>query len=70
MCSRRFLCFVMSAFVLGLIAGGVASATEYTTPHALAIGDTYKLVIDGHTGDEATTEPKTDANDGLSGDNP
>jgi len=44
-----------------------ARATEYTTPRALAIGDTYKLVLDGYwfTGaSETTCEPKVDANDG------
>jgi hypothetical protein len=34
------------------------------------VGDVYKINVDAHTGDEATTEPKTDANDGKNGDNP
>ncbi len=52
------------------LAAGQARAAVTTTPRALAIGDTYRLLVDGYTGDEATTEPKTDANDGLNGDNP
>ncbi len=55
---------------LGLLPGittGVFGA-EYTNPRALAINDTYVLTVDGYTGDEATTQPKTDANDGLNGD--
>ncbi len=41
-------------------------------PHqgSLSVGQTYTLTVDAHTGDEATTQPKTDANDGLNGDNP
>jgi len=69
MCGRRFLCFVMSAFVLGLIIGNVASGVDVTTPRALSVGETYRITVDGYTGDEATTQPKTDANDGLNGDN-
>ncbi len=34
------------------------------------VGDVYTIAVDGHTGDEATTEPKTDANDGKNGDIP
>jgi len=36
----------------------------------LGVGETFTLAVDGHTGDEATTEPKVDANDGAAGDNP
>jgi hypothetical protein len=39
-------------------------------PGILDEGETFMLEVDGHTGDEATTEPKTDANDGANGDNP
>ena len=53
-----------------LLAALPAVAAEYTKPQALAIGDTYRLEVDAWTGDEGTTEPTTDANDGLSGDNP
>jgi hypothetical protein len=56
--------------VIYLFATVMAQSAEYTTPQSLAVGDTYKLLIDGFTGDEASTEPKTDANNGLSGDNP
>jgi hypothetical protein len=34
------------------------------------VGETYTLATDGYTGDEETTQPKTDANDGQNGDNP
>ncbi len=34
----------------------------------LDVGATYTVEIDAHTGDEDTTEPKTDANDGRGGD--
>lgn len=37
---------------------------------SLSIGQTYTVDVDAHTGDEATTEPKVDANNGLGGDNP
>lgn len=36
----------------------------------LGVGQTYTVGVDAHTGDEATTEPKNDANDGRGGDNP
>lgn len=47
-----------------------AEAAEYSTPRQLSIFDVYQLNPDGATGDEATTEPKTDLNNGLNGDNP
>ncbi len=37
---------------------------------SLAIGETWTLEVDAHTGDEATTLPKLDANDGKAGDSP
>ena len=39
-------------------------------PGSLNVGETHVVGVDAFTGDEATTEPKTDANDGLNGDNP
>lgn len=33
-------------------------------------GQSYTVAVDAHRGDEATTEPKADANDGKMGDNP
>ena len=47
----------------------LAHAATYTTPRQLALNDVYQLNPDSATGDEATTEPKTDLNDGLNGDN-
>lgn len=47
-----------------------AIAAEYTSPRALNFGDIYRIDPDGFTGDEVTTQPKEDLNDGLSGDNP
>lgn len=58
------------AFMVGIFLVVPAHAAEYTSPRALNIGDTYVLLADGFTGDEATTQPKTDANDGLNGDSP
>ncbi|MFH1811914.1 MAG: hypothetical protein ABIJ09_24460 [Pseudomonadota bacterium] len=37
---------------------------------SLAVGRTFTLTVDAHSGDEATTQPKSDANDGRNGDNP
>jgi len=45
-----------------------ALGVVYSEPHLLLVGDTYRLPIDGYTGDLYTTSPKTDANDGLNGD--
>ena len=45
-----------------------ALGVVYNEPHLLLVGDTYRLPIDGYTGDLYTTSPKTDANDGLNGD--
>ena len=39
-------------------------------PGILGVGDTFTQEVDAHTGDEHTTQPKTDANDGAGGDNP
>ena len=39
------------------------------TPGTLPVGSTWTVNVDAHTGDEATTEPKTDAHSGQSGDN-
>lgn len=51
---------------------GVRQIPQGCTPGqgSLSAGQTYTLNIDGYTGDEATTQPKTDANDGQNGDNP
>jgi len=60
-------------FVLTFILGwgiGASCYADVTTPQPLAVGQTYRLLADAHTGDEGTTEPKTDANDGLNGDSP
>lgn len=62
----RKCCFAIILLALYVLP---TFAAEYTTPRALNIGDTYVLVKDAHTGDEATTQPKTDANNGLNGDN-
>jgi hypothetical protein len=45
-------------------------AATYTSPQQLNLNDVYQLNADGATGDEATTEPKTDLNNGQNGDNP
>jgi hypothetical protein len=37
---------------------------------SLALGATHTVHVDAHTGDEDTTQPRTDANDGQAGDNP
>ncbi len=37
---------------------------------SLKVGETWTLVVDSHTGDEATTLPKSDANDAKAGDSP
>lgn len=47
-----------------------AHAATYTSPRQLGLNDVYQLNVDAATGDEATTEPKTDLNDGQNGDNP
>jgi hypothetical protein len=47
-----------------------AWAATYTSPRQLALNDVYQLNPDSASGDEVTTCPKTDANDGTSGDNP
>lgn len=36
----------------------------------LSVGEEWAIDVDEHTGDEATTEPKSDADDGRDGDNP
>ena len=41
---------------------------EYA-PGTLPIGNSWRVNVDAHSGDEGTTQPKTDANDGLNGDN-
>jgi len=68
MSSRAMIWTVLIGAAVGLPA--CTMAATYTTPRQLAINDTYQLNPDSATGDEATTEPKTDANDGQSGDNP
>lgn len=40
------------------------------TTGSLSVGEEWAVDVDDHTGDEATTEPKSDANDGRDGDNP
>jgi hypothetical protein len=62
---------VAFALVLGtaLSIAPVRAAT-YTSPQQLALNDTYQLNPDSATGDENTTEPKADLNDGQNGDNP
>jgi len=55
--------------MVAVCSAGVQAAT-YTTPRQLALYDVYRLNQDGYTGDENTTQPKTDLNDGLNGDNP
>jgi len=37
---------------------------------ALGVGQTHVVGVDAFSGDEHTTQPKTDANNGLNGDNP
>lgn len=60
----------LASMLLAALSAMDTQAAEYTYPRALAVGDTYVLIKDAHTGDEGTTQPKTDANDGLNGDNP
>lgn len=47
-----------------------AFAETVTSPQQLRFGDTYRLVPDAASGDDASTCPKFDANDGQNGDNP
>jgi len=68
MWNKKNLCFAILTFVSFLVVINSVSA-DVTTPRALSIGETYRLDVDAHTGDEATTQPKTDAHDGLNGDN-
>jgi len=60
------------AHIAFAMTGARLAAIETGTPQPLAVGDTYRLDIDGFTNGavEGTTEPKTDANDGQNGDNP
>lgn len=53
-----------------LLLPGSGKAATYTTPRQLALNDVYQLNVDSATGDEATTQPKIDLNDGQGGDNP
>lgn len=53
-----------------LLAQTTSWAATYTSPRQLKLSDVYQLDVDSATGDEATTQPKNDANDGLNGDNP
>jgi hypothetical protein len=48
----------------------VAPDVAPACPPTLKPGGEYKIVVDAFTGNEATTMPKTDANDGKAGDNP
>ncbi len=57
-------------FAVLLLTQRVSWAATYTSPRQLILNDVYQLNVDSATGDEATTLPKTDANDGLNGDNP
>ena len=53
------------ALLFGLLLAAPATVTAQLLP-----GESHVVEVDAHTGDEATTEPKTDANDGRNGDNP
>ena len=61
---------VLTTLITTVVGLPAAVAVEYTTPRQLNILDVYQLNTDGATGDEATTEPKIDLNDGQNGDNP
>lgn len=67
--ARRLTALCVSGSLIGFAAGGVQAAT-YTTPRQLLVGDIYQLNPDSATGDEQTTCPKIDLNDGAAGDNP
>ncbi len=66
--ARNNACFSVLLFALLWCVCACSSYADVTTPRALAVGETYRLDADAHTGDEETTEPKTDLNDGLNGD--
>lgn len=60
-------------------SGDSVDSDAATTPSAdpcaeswgsLAVGEEHEIGVDGHSGDEESTEPKEDANDGLDGDEP
>jgi hypothetical protein len=59
-----------AAITAALVFSAATHAATYTTPHQLALSDVYRLNQDGYTGDENTTQPKADLNDGQNGDNP
>ena len=60
----------ITAIVCFAAAACLARAATYTSPRQLALNDVYQINVDYASGDEATTEHKTDANDGVGGDNP
>src|SRR3989304_4584345 len=62
----------LTVLVVGalLLTQPVSWAATYTSPRPLNLNDVYQLNVDSATGDEGTTQPKTDANNGLNGDNP
>lgn len=65
----RYGC-LLAVFVFFYFAP-VFSASEISdTLKALRIGETFTIEIDQFSGGGATTQPKTDANDGQNGDNP
>lgn len=61
---------VLPGAAIVLLTAAAAGAVTYTTPRQLNFFDIYQLNPDSATGDEETTCPKPDANDGVGGDNP
>lgn len=69
--TQLFKSIVVVLVLAGLFISSTPSfGATYTSPRALAVGDIFRVTTDGFTGDEATAQPKTDANNGLNGDNP
>ncbi len=64
---HRVLVFTSLSF---LSAGSLVSAATYTAPRQLSANDIYQLDPDNASGDEETTCPKIDLNNGAGGDNP
>ncbi len=60
----------LAILLIGVLPLPAVRAATYTSPRQLNPNDVYQLNVDSATGDEETTQPKTDANDGLNGDNP
>ncbi len=66
LCPSRFFMVTLCLFIIMV----PLLAQEESKPRSLDVGSVYLLKTDAHSGDMASTEPKTDANDGRNGDNP